>query len=595
MADAHYLAIIWHFHQPSYQIKNKGILPWVRLHAAKNYLPMALILDDFPDIRCTFNFTPTLIEQLLNPTSDFYFDLSSKPVNELTQQEREFLVNKFFMANFETMIKPSPRYLELYEKRMQGRYFTDLDILDLTVHFNLAWTSQKIIDRDPLLKKLKSTGSNFTSEERSHILNVQKNCMNEVVEKFKNLYQSGKVELITSPFYHPIIPLLIQNELREDANKQIIQGIDCFTSAFGKKPKGMWPSELAVSMEGARLIKENGVEWLIADEDVIYNLPKNLPYNLGGIDMVFRSKLLSNLISFDYKNSKPKEAAVDLMQQIAGVSNSAGNNSLTVIALDGENPWEHYKDHGITFLTEFFRLLQSDSVQSITISEYLKINKERETLHSFSPGSWINNNLDVWSAHEEDKKGWKLLKKVRSEQGFSKDIMEAEGSDWFWWFGPEFQTSLNVEFDMLFRKHLMACYSNPPLELFYPIKNLNYEQVYKKPWALLQIELDGLITDYFEWLPAGVYKFINEHDNECQFSQMLFGTDESNFFLRIDFTRQVDPSSLKLQFIQPEPRELPIIQCKHVLDQVLEICYPLEELKITEGDEIEFFIQYGLG
>lgn len=584
---ARYLSIIWHFHQPYYISGKTAVLPWVRLHTVKNYLPMALILAEFPDVRCTINVTPSLLEQLKLPAEDFYLSLSSKPVKNLTPQEKEFIMSKFFMCNFDKMIKPYPRYLELYEKKLSERHFSDQDILDLTVYFNLTWTSQILIEKDQQLNK----ASHFTESDRQYILEIHRKSIDQTLGKLRELYVTGQIELITSPFYHSILPLLIKYELAEDAKDQVHKSLEYFESIFDRKPDGMWPSELALSEDAARLVKDQGIKWIVADEDLTDSPNKNIPNNFEGINVFFRSKYLSNLISFTYKDFETEKATSHIIEQIETISKQLPDNSIVTIALDGENPWEHYKN-GTEFLKGFYKKLQnSETIVTTTPSIYLSKITESNPISKLGTGSWINNSLDVWSAHEEDKKGWQLLKQVRKEKGVSKQILVSEGSDWFWWFGPEFSTPLGAEFDMLFRRNLAACYEKPPLELFYPVKNLETSNVFTKPWALLQVELDGRITDYFEWLAAGKYNFVNEHDPECKFNQIMFGNDEKNLYICIN-PNNIDTSKLTFHFMQPKKISIRTHDGKFILDHVLEVCYPLEKLGVKEGDVLEFFMEY---
>ena len=105
-------------------------MPWVRLHATKDYLDMVKILEPFPAIHQTFNVVPSLLDQLeeyLPPAnrSDEFLDRSRKPADQLSEQEKRFLLQWFFLANTERMIKPYPRYHDLLAKR--GLHVRDED------------------------------------------------------------------------------------------------------------------------------------------------------------------------------------------------------------------------------------------------------------------------------------------------------------------------------------------------------------------------------------------------------------------------------------------------------------------------------------
>ena len=63
------VALLWHMHQPLYRDPLDGtyVLPWVRLHALKDYWGMVAILEETPEVRVTFNLVPSLLDQLAMP------------------------------------------------------------------------------------------------------------------------------------------------------------------------------------------------------------------------------------------------------------------------------------------------------------------------------------------------------------------------------------------------------------------------------------------------------------------------------------------------------------------------------------------------
>jgi len=96
------VVFLWHMHQPYYKDYFSGqyILPWVRLHALKDYLDMVLILDDYPKIKQTFNYVPSLIKQLMdyieNDAVDRQLYLSRKKPEELSEAEKQEILKTFF-------------------------------------------------------------------------------------------------------------------------------------------------------------------------------------------------------------------------------------------------------------------------------------------------------------------------------------------------------------------------------------------------------------------------------------------------------------------------------------------------------------------
>src|SRR5262245_11086289 len=128
------VAILWHMHQPYYEDLATGehILPWVRLHALKDYYGMVALLREFPEVKVTFNLVPSLLVQLEafaeDRARDRYLELSLKPAADLTEADVDFMLTNFFHAQRERMIDTAPRYRELLAQRGGG----DVDRFDRT-------------------------------------------------------------------------------------------------------------------------------------------------------------------------------------------------------------------------------------------------------------------------------------------------------------------------------------------------------------------------------------------------------------------------------------------------------------------------------
>src|SRR4051812_37892226 len=115
-----YLCFLWHMHQPFYKdlVSGEYRLPWTRMHALKDYYGMARILEEFPGIRQTFNLVPSMIVQVeeyaRGEARDPFLDAALKRAEDLTEEERGFILRNFFMANPARMIQRYPRYAELH-------------------------------------------------------------------------------------------------------------------------------------------------------------------------------------------------------------------------------------------------------------------------------------------------------------------------------------------------------------------------------------------------------------------------------------------------------------------------------------------------
>src|SRR6187431_2528608 len=104
------VAFLWHMHQPYYEdlVTREHILPWVRLHALKDYFGMVALLREFPAVRATFNLVPSLLVQLEafaeNRALDRHLELGLKPASELTETDAVFIAEHFFHAQREHLI-----------------------------------------------------------------------------------------------------------------------------------------------------------------------------------------------------------------------------------------------------------------------------------------------------------------------------------------------------------------------------------------------------------------------------------------------------------------------------------------------------------
>lgn len=532
---------------------------------------MAAILDEYPNIRQTFNLVPSLIEQVVdyteNGVTDAFLDVSSRRASELSEDERIFILENFFLANWDTMIKPYPRYYELLSKRgftfsradlrRTIRYFTDGDFLDLQVLFNLIWIDPVFRDGDPFIAGLAGKGKGYSEEEKNILIEKQLSIMRGIIPKYRELSLKGRIELSASPFYHPILPLLWDtNSARisepgitlpqkrffhpEDAVSQTRMALDYFERIFGRRPSGMWPSEGSVSEDVARAIAAEGIRWIASDEDVLArSIGEGLrdnsgnimrpsqfysAYEFSGLQMLFRDHKMSDLIGFVYSGWEPGRAAEDLINKFLRVYEALPHNEpqIVPIILDGENAWEYYRNDGRDFLRYLYEGISKDErLETVTISGYLDEHHQRRPLSRLHAGSWISANFNVWIGHEEDNNAWDYLTTAREDldtfmranpgrnlDGAMKALYIAEGSDWNWWYGDEHSTESAVEFDELFRLNLMKVYkeigTETPSQLHVPILRRDRAVAPSmKIRGFINPVIDGIMTSYFEWYQGG--------------------------------------------------------------------------------------------
>jgi alpha-amylase/alpha-mannosidase (GH57 family) len=605
-----YLMLLWHMHQPFYKDLAEDVytMPWVRLHALKDYYGMVAILREFPSLHMTFNLVPSLVAQLQEYARDCArdptFEAAFKPVAEFTAADRETLLDSAFQVNVDNLLNRFQRFRELWEKWRSGigrtlaRLFTAQDLLDLQVVSQLAWFDEIYLADDEAIGRLVAKERGYTEEDKSLLRSKCIELFNKVLEEYRDAAARGQVELSTSPFYHPILPLLCDTRVAleshpgvrlprrafrhpEDARDQLRAAVELHQNVFGVRPRGLWPSEGSVSEEVLRLATEEGFEWAAADEGVLGRslqigffrqadgTPQNSPvlyrphaFEAGDrrIALFFRDHQMSDLIGFVYARMDPEQAAADLHQRLRTAGRSTGGQPAVVsVILDGENAWEYYRGNGREFLRRFYaRVAEDPDLQSVTASEALKL-VEPGTLTRVVPGSWINANFDVWIGADEDNRAWDLLTDARdfyaqnaSRAGVEakrarlarEELWIAEGSDWCWWYGPEHSTANDEEFDLLFRKHLSNIYrlldGSPPDELAVPIKRPRARAMTVPPTGRIEPQVDGLVTTYFEWLGAGLYipdyHSGSMHGAAPHLEALYYGYSDKALYLRLDFT-----------------------------------------------------------
>ena len=602
------VCFLWHMHQPYYTDPVAGFasMPWVRLHAIKAYYDMAWLVERFPSIRATFNFTPSLLLQLQELSSgsvgDLFLHYAQRPAAELTPSEQAFIIRHFFAANWGTMVRPFPRYHELLVKRgldvrqqpldRLAAQFTTQELLDLQVWHNLTWFGYGMVAQSPRLNELRTKGRGFTEDEKQEVLALQKQAVGEIIPMYRRLAESGRIELTTSPFYHPILPLLIDTEFARrsrpeaslpsrfqapaDAEAQILNAVALHRDVFGMAPNGLWPSEGSVCPELIPMLHRAGLKWTATDEGVLarslahWDRRTDLyqPYATGpsgqDVRIVFRDRDISDAFGFVYSKMSPDSAVEDVLKRLRGIAaGQPDEQAMIPVILDGENPWEHYYDGGERFLSCLYAELGGASpsthavgpLATCTISGALEAHPQPRRLDHLHSGSWINQDFKIWIGHPEDNRAWDLLKLTRDclagvaaalppeqARGAWEELYAAEGSDWCWWYGDDFDTDYKPEFDRLFRMHLRNVHTRAGLPvpdvLNEPLIGVRETRPFYLPVALLAPKLDGLVSDFFEWYGAGTIEPAPPlgamWKSQKLFTAIWFGFSVDALFLRLD-------------------------------------------------------------
>ena len=608
------IAFYWHMHQPVYQLTPNGdyLMPWVRLHAVKDYLDMALWAKKFENLKLNFNFVPVLIDSIIEygekEAHDIHSRMTISPTEKLNNEDKLFILTNFFDANYQTMILPNPEYHRLYQLVQAAgtndvSVLTDQEYSDLLALFNLAWMDPSYKTSNADLKRLIKKGKNYTLEDRIQIIEIQREIIRKIIPTIKKLVAKNKIEVTTSPYYHPILPILLDyknikknaspdDELLSlktelDAKLQTKMALDRIEEVFGKRPRGVWPSEQCVNGKTLEMLSNLGVEWSISDEGILansinfefehdfkgylkepYHLLKTYQYKTKASDikMIFRDSTIPNLISFEYQNHNPLTTAGDLYDRIkvlqSKILSSPDKEHLLTIALDGENCWENYLEDGASFLKALYTLITEDeSLETVLISEYLDKAKENKILNKISSGSWINRNFKLWVDEPVKDLAWAYLRRVRHDfseyvkreplnpniETARRELFIAEGSDWFWWYGEPNDSGRDNIFDFLFRTHLKNIYRclglDTPKYLDFPLSNLSTSKPSKYPLSLITPTIDGkFITREDDiWNSAGC---IDIPDGPVLresklFDNIRFGNDEENFYLKLHMNKYI--------------------------------------------------------
>ncbi|MBI3404164.1 MAG: hypothetical protein HY046_01750 [Acidobacteria bacterium] len=346
-----HLVLLWHMHQPQYRDPATGRygMPWTRLHALKDYWGMVKILEETPGFHCTVNVVPSLGMQLEEYASgnfdEPWFRLAFTPADKLEREDKQELLARGFQLNHDTLLRRWTRYVELHERvRQDGaddciEQFGPRDWRDLQVLSQLAWTDEEYLANDPAVAELSRKGANFTEMDKETLRRKQLELLARVLPEYRAAAERGQVELSTTPFYHPILPLICDSEIArisnphtplpqpkfsypEDAREQLTRARDYHQRVFGRAPAGLWPSEGSVSDQALEMAAELGFQWFGTDEGVLgrtLNLgfgrdaagvpdnaarlyaPLRLRRGNHEITGVFRDHHISDLIGFVYR------------------------------------------------------------------------------------------------------------------------------------------------------------------------------------------------------------------------------------------------------------------------------------------------------
>jgi len=606
-----YVNLTWHQHQPLYYKNEDGVYtrPWVRVHATKDYLDMAELIAQHPGMKATFNLTPSLIRQIddfvTNGAKDLYWTLTEIPAAELTMEQKTFILTRFFDANWDHIIAVHPRYQELLDLRdgtdetaiaAAIETYSEQDFRDLQIWFNLAWIDPDYLVQQPF-KVLIEKGRDFSEEDKVVLFEGIKDLIAKVIPTHKDLQDQGIIEVTTTPYAHPILPLIFDTDLAlvgnpkaimpqerfsypDDAVFHLQKSVEMYEEHFGLPVRGLWPGEGSVAEEIVHLVSAAGYQWMqtgepvlvaslgmagdrftrdgsdtVTDPDTLYR-----PYYVQGetgekVAVFFRDWVISDKVGFTYSGMSGEDAAQDMVNRLENIRTSLERSEgphIVTIVVDGENAWENYDNDGKEFFHALYsKLAESETLKTITPSEYLELYPEQRELPELFPGAWFSANYDTWIGEQEEAEGWDLLAKVRADLAQYEDgtlsatpealaeaqdfMYLAEGSDWFWWYGTDQDSGQDSYFDEGFRALLKGVYTS--LEVEYPAFldiPIIQPQTLRADVAVsgaMTVSVDGNLENE-EWEPAARYFSVDE----SVLGTFAYGMDQVNLFFAFDFT-----------------------------------------------------------
>lgn len=507
------VALLWHMHQPDYRLDGDYFRPWVYLHALRGYNDMATHLEAVDGARVTVNFSPVLIDQIedytarlarwrqqRSPIGDPLLDALAQPPPAGAGREQALAACCRLHRKVSEQRFPA---LAALCKRTDDGPLNDGDFTDLLVWYHLAWLGEAVREIDPRSRTLIDKHSGYDATDRHTLLELIGEIVAGALPRYRRLADSGRVELSMSPFQHPLMPLLIDFASTLDnapgtalpgaaypggearVRWHLETGLARFQASFGRRPRGCWPSEGALSMRTLELLGAAGFDWTASGGGVLAATlaaaghaewpPHRLWRAAAGTPAIgFRDAGLSDLIGFSYRGWDQDAAVDDLLSHCVRTADSE-HADMVLIALDGENPWEYYPDGGHRFVRGLYAgLAEHPRLRPATLGECIDQLSVTE-LPPLRAGSWVYGQLLTWIGHPEKNRAWELL--IDAKRRFDAAPRDAaatlklavcEASDWFWWPGDDNPGGAISDFDQLFRGHLRELYQHlgePPPEV----------------------------------------------------------------------------------------------------------------------------------
>jgi alpha-amylase/alpha-mannosidase (GH57 family) len=527
------VVLLWHMHQPDYRDSQSDQyrLPWTYLHAIKDYTDMAAHIEDNPDAKAVFNFVPILLEQLDDYAQQIgdYFQFNRalrdpllaslvSPIIPTEQDQRLTLVKSCLRINRSRLIDPFPHYLKLvaFAEWLLAHpdmltYVEEQFFVDLIVWYHLAWMGETVKQRNETIKGLIEKGSGYSLHDRREVVKIIGELIGQIIPRYQTLHKRGQVELCTTPYAHPIVPLLLDLKSAREAMPDVSlpsveqysggeqrarwhieKGLETFEHYFGFRPRGCWPSEGSVSDATVSLLGEYDIEWVATGEAVLHNslkqqdkdgqetgefcLQRGYQYNETAVHCFFRDDGLSDAIGFTYADWHADDAVNNMIHHLENIAKACADvdEPLVSIVLDGENAWEYYPQNGLYFLSALYeRLADHPQIHLTTYSEYIDSGTKSYAMDHLVAGSWVYGTFSTWIGDPDKNRAWDMLAEAKKHfdeiidsdqideskrERLQRQLAICEGSDWFWWLGDYNPEGIVSDFERLFRINLVNLY-----------------------------------------------------------------------------------------------------------------------------------------
>ncbi len=521
------LIFLWHMHQPDYRDRSLDchVLPWTYLHGIKDYTDMADHLERHPALHAVVNFAPVLLEQM-----DEYADQISRgdlhdPLlrllaldhfDQITDTDRTLMLDACFRCNHPHMLEPFAPYRRLRDlarviadTESPNRHLGSAYYADLITWYHLAWTGESTRRHHPWLLGLIAKGADFSRDDRARLLALIGQELARLTPRYRALAARGQIELSTTPYAHPLGPLLIDFMAGRDAlpdlplpsSAEYAGGSARFThhctlakaahvARFAVAPAGVWPAEGAISAPVLTEFARQSFTWTASGEAVLINTLQGAqatyhretqlyrPWrDASGMTLFFRDDRLSDLIGFEYARWDAGDAVRHFIAELRAIRHAlpVGETPVVCVALDGENAWEYYPYNAYYFFDALYSGLSAEPwIETTTFSATLAATAHQARMAALPPvcaGSWVHGTLATWIGAPDKNRAWDLLCTAKTAYDRCAHALPAatrtraealltvcEGSDWFWWLGDYNPATSVANFEGLFRANLRALY-----------------------------------------------------------------------------------------------------------------------------------------